>query len=81
MTTDSETDESCLTCGAMYQLLPTPDGIAEGDYFTNAGETPQECTGNTQMVHGYPGERYCHGCNATDCEHTKHDCPCILCDS
>src|SRR5262245_61054358 len=80
MTDGGENTESCLRCGAMYQLLAHADDPSRGAYLTNSGETPAQCTGDTVMVHGYPGERHCESC--TDgCEHCEHGCPCIACDS
>ena len=45
MSTDDENHEACLTCGAMYQLLARADDPTRGEYLTNAGEIPQDCTG------------------------------------
>lgn len=78
--TDSDTHEACLTCGAMYQLLALADDPSRGEYLTASGGMPAACTGDTSMVHGYPGERYCHE-HDDPCEHTEHDCPCLFCDS
>jgi hypothetical protein len=69
-----ENTESCLTCGAVYQLLALAEDPTRGEYLTASGEPPAQCTGDTSMVHGYPGER--HGEGTVD-----HDCPCLLCDS
>ncbi len=49
------TDHACLTCGALYTLRALADGT--GEYVTASGGTPAECTGDTAMIHGYPGER------------------------
>ena len=65
--------ESCLTCGAMYQLLALEDDPTRGEYLSNAGDEPMQCSGDTEMAHGYPGER--HDGNA------DHECNCIRCDS
>jgi hypothetical protein len=87
MSTDVPEYESCLTCGAMYQLLALADDPTRGEYMAANGDAPMDCTGNTGMAHGYPGERYCHehrDCpNVTECEqecsHVSHDCNCLLC--
>lgn len=79
MGTDEPTHESCLTCGAMYQLLALADEPTSGEYMTAAGDEPQQCTHDTSMVHGYPGERVCT-CD-DGCEHCQHDCNCVSCDS
>jgi hypothetical protein len=85
MSTDDDNDHSCLRCGAMYRLLADATDPTYGYYVTNAGDEPAQCTGDTSMVHGYPGERVCtvnggRGCE-DGCKHCEHDCPCILCDS
>jgi hypothetical protein len=61
-----ENTESCLTCGAMYQLLALEDDPTRGEYLTAGGDEPAECTRDTSMDHGYDAET---------------DCPCIACDS
>jgi hypothetical protein len=74
MSTDTEGHESCLTCGAMYQLVPTPDASHDGEYLAADGSEPMECTHDTNMAHGYPGER--------DDSHSatvEHDCNCLFC--
>lgn len=63
--------ESCLTCGAMYQLVADADDPTRGKYTTASGDQPMECTRDTAMAHGYPGER--HDGNA------DHNCNCLLC--
>lgn len=68
---DDDEHVSCLTCGAMYQLVETPDGPHDGEYQCADGSEPAECTRDTSMAHGYPGER--HDGNA------GHDCCCLLC--
>jgi hypothetical protein len=80
MSTDDPDHESCLTCGAMFQLVRRGDDHSAGDYTTASGDAPMTCTGDTGMVHGYPGERYCHE-HEDECSHVNHDCNCILCDS
>lgn len=62
--------ESCLTCGAMYELTADKD---DGTYHAANGDEPHDCTYDTNMAHGYPGER--HDGNA------DHDCNCLVCDS
>jgi len=69
----------CLTCGAEYQLLALEDDPTRGVYLASDGSEPQDCTHDTHMVHGYPGERVCD-CPES-CEHCNHDCNCIRCDS
>lgn len=68
--------ESCLTCGALYALVPTPDAPWDGEYRTAAGGEPASCTGDTSMVHGYPGER-----DDSDGGTVDHSCNCLRCDS
>lgn len=81
MGTDEPTHESCLTCGAMYQLLALADDPTRGEYMAANGDEPMECSGDTGMAHGYPGERYCHEHQGADepCEHVSHDCNCLSC--
>lgn len=84
MSTDDPMHDSCLVCGAMFMLVWTPDGPAEGDYATCSGEAVKPCTGDTSMVHAYPGEGYCHACDAfgdEPCQHMAHGCNCLFCDS
>lgn len=82
-----EDTESCLTCGAMYQLVANEDDPTRGEYMAANGDAPMECSGDTGMAHGYPGERYCHehqhprDTSEHECEHVSHECNCILCDS
>lgn len=71
---------SCLTCGYLAEDT-TPDDITANGIVNIHGDAPGPCTYNTSLVHGYPGERYCHDCNTSDCEHTNHDCDCMSCDS
>ncbi len=77
----------CLTCGAHYVLRATPDGTSDGGYFANNGDDPMECSRDTGMAHGYPGERYCHehqhprDYSEHECSHVAHNCNCILCDN
>ena len=56
MSTDSEGHDSCLTCGAMYQLMALADDPSRGEYMAANGDAPMECTGDTSMAHGYPDE-------------------------
>lgn len=80
MSDGGENTESCLTCGAMYQLLADADDLSRGEYLAAGGDAPMECTRDTSMAHGYPGERQCDGCE-DGCRHCEHDCNCLLCDS
>jgi hypothetical protein len=73
MSDGGEATESCLTCGAMYMLVPDESDPTSGRYTTASDGEPAQCTGDTGMAHGYPGER---GVGAA-----AHDCPCLLCDS
>ena len=85
MSTDHETHEACLTCGAMYELQPVPGDWSRGEYMAANGDQPMECTGDTGMAHGYPGERYCHEQQLPldrsdhECPHVDHDCNCLFC--
>jgi hypothetical protein len=63
--------ESCLTCGAVYELSADEPGSSSGHYHAANGDAPRECSGNTSMAHGSPGERV-DG-------HADHDCNCLLC--
>ncbi len=83
MSTDCEDHEACLTCGAMYQLVPLADDPTRGEYTTASGDEPADCTHDTMMVHAYSGEAWCDSCDNADggCSHCVHDCPCIACDS
>lgn len=87
MTTDSLGEESCLTCGALYVLVPDPDESTRGDYRNGNGGEPMQCSGRTDLVHGY--ERDCSGahsghgatCDPNEpCEHVTHVCDCVACN-
>ena len=81
-------DETCLTCGAIYRLVPDDDAgeCTSGTYQAANGDDPTECTGRTDLVHG---EAPCEdnngrGCEASQdgpCEHEawRHGCNCLLC--
>ncbi len=69
---DEDNYEQCLTCGALYQLLAFEDDPSRGEYLTADGSAPMECSRDTSMVHGYPGERE---------DGPNHNCNCISCDS
>ncbi|MAS55574.1 MAG: hypothetical protein CMJ44_13305 [Pimelobacter sp.] len=83
ISTDSDGHESCLTCGALFELTDRGDGT--GIYTTAYGDEPERCTGDTGMAHGYPGERYCHehqhplDYDEHECSHVDHRCNCLLC--
>jgi hypothetical protein len=85
MSDGDENTESCLTCGATYQLLALADDPTRGEYMAANGDAPMDCTGDTGMAHGYPGERYCHehqhprDHSEHECSHVDHDCNCLLC--
>lgn len=87
MGTDKEMEESCLTCGAVYHLVLTPDETYDADYQASNGDYPNHCSHRTDLVHGV--ERVCQaangrGCEASQesgvCEHTDHECNCVSCD-
>lgn len=44
--------ESCLTCGAIYDLVATPDATHDAEYVAANGDAPVECTGDTSLTHG-----------------------------
>ena len=68
--TDVPEHESCLTCGATFQLLALENDLTRGEYLSAAGEAPMECTGDTSMVHGIAGE----------VDGDPHpDCNCLFC--
>jgi hypothetical protein len=89
MSTDTTDRDSCLTCGVLAELRPEPDSDgAYGCYYGGDGESIIACTGRTDLVHGYPGERNCEadmgrGCEASidtgECTHTDHECNCLFC--
>lgn len=80
MSTDSEEHESCLTCGAMYELSPFESDPSRGEYHAANGDQPMACTSDTSMVHGYTGERHCAECDDIDgCGHCRHNCNCLFC--
>lgn len=85
MGTNSPEYESCMTCGAMFELRKTPDGPSDGEYVAADGSEPIQCTGDTGSVHGYMGEKYCMECTHDDgpCEHERatDDCNCLFCSS
>jgi hypothetical protein len=54
--------ESCLTCGAVYQLVATPDEMYDGEYVKANGEPADECSGDTSMEHGYESDSPCSCC-------------------
>jgi hypothetical protein len=63
--------ESCLTCGAVYELVRREDDPTGGDYTAANGDDPMPCTHDTSMAHGYPGERVDGNAD--------HNCNCLLC--
>lgn len=64
--------ERCLTCGAVYELVPNPSypGSTRGDYIAADGSEPRQCSGDPSEVHGHPGERE---------DGPDHHCNCLLC--
>lgn len=83
VSTDRVGYDTCLVCGAMYELVDRDDRTVR--YITALGNDPMECTGDTGMIHGYPGERYCHEHDTLDgegetCEHVGHECSCLFCN-
>jgi hypothetical protein len=75
MSDGEEPYESCLTCGAMYQLLPVEGDPTRGEYSANNGDEPKACTYNTSMGHGDPYE--CG--DDPDDPNYLHDCNCVVC--
>lgn len=71
--------DSCMTCGAQYAIVPTPDETWDFKWTAADGSDPQECSYDTGRCHGY--ERYCHECdpNGDPCPHVSHDCNCVQC--
>jgi hypothetical protein len=68
MSTDSEGQEDCLTCGAVYRLVRRDDDPTGGDYETSAGFQPDECSGRTDLTHGEDGNAIdLVGCNCLAC--------------
>lgn len=89
---DSQDADCCMTCGGEWTLAPDleydPEG-STGSYFASNGDHADECSGDTSMEHGYPGERHCsmgdngRSCPPFDetgkCVHTNHECNCLIC--
>lgn len=87
MSTDTPNEETCLTCGATYVLVPDPDEPTRGEYRNAHGDDPMACSGRTDLVHGL--ERDCPGahsgwgatCDPNEpCEHVTHTCDCVICN-
>lgn len=76
---DVPEDDCCLTCGAVYRLTADATDPRSGRYSAANGDEPTACTGDTRMVHGYPGEGDCETCGNSGCEHCRHDCNCLFC--
>lgn len=71
----------CLTCGARFLLVATPDGPHDGEYENSAGDQPTQCDGKS--FHGSGEAHVLDDCpefeeNAT-CEHVATDCNCLFC--
>lgn len=88
--TDSPDQESCPTCGGVWRLIPYDDEPQTGHYVASSGAMADYCSGDTSMVHAYPGERVCQAGDGSGCEesretsgetclHIRHDCNCLLC--
>jgi hypothetical protein len=79
MSDGGEGTESCLTCGAIYDLMAYADDPSQGIYIGGDGAEPMACTGDTSMVHGDPSEQI-HGLECEDgCAHCQHQCNCRIC--
>lgn len=80
--------ETCMTCGAEYELSPDPDRPYVGNYHASNGDEPQDCSFRTNLQHGtgapcqaadgLPCEAYD---DAGTCDHlaADHGCNCVLC--
>lgn len=94
MSTDTVDEGSCLTCGVLATLRPERESGGDyGCYYGGDGELIIYCTGRTDLVHGYPGERHCQDANGLpceasvaydgtgdDCAHIEHVCNCLQCN-
>lgn len=85
---EHECHESCLTCGGMWVLRDRDGDGKTGVLEAANGDPADECTYNTDMVHGYPGARVCErdggtGCKAWrelgSCSHVDVPCNCLHC--
>ncbi|UGQ10530.1 hypothetical protein LO772_27345 [Yinghuangia sp. ASG 101] len=82
---DGSSCESCMTCGAVFELRPRVDDPGGGDYIAANGDDPTPCTGDTAMCHGEQpcqadGGRPCNGDDADGpCPHESHECNCLIC--
>lgn len=62
--------ESCLVCGAVYELVhDDADDPTHGAYVASNGDAPLDCSHDTGMAHG------------EDRAGDDHDCNCHLCAS
>ena len=77
--TDASDQDACLTCGAVFALVPAAPGSTLGDYRTASGRPPVHCTGDTSMAHGLSGERVCPCDRIDGCQHCRHSCNCLHC--
>jgi hypothetical protein len=84
MSTNTVDEDSCLTCGVLAILRPEADSDGGyGCYYGGDGELIISCTGRTDLVHGC--ERHCGHDTCQEfpadgtCEHTEHECNCLLC--
>lgn len=79
--------QSCLTCGAVYDVLVDIDGTP--DLVGGDGEPiMRRCTERTYLVHGPADLRVCQERNGMECEefeeigaceHVSHDCDGVCC--
>ncbi|MEU5437161.1 hypothetical protein AB0G73_27805 [Streptomyces sp. NPDC020719] len=80
---DGSSCETCMTCGAVYELCRRADDPSGGDYRAADGDDPIECTGDIGMRHGEQSWRADSGRPCTDsvglCPHESHACNCLLC--
>lgn len=76
--TEYDTEEICLTCGAVYVLAPDDVDPTHGRYETLTGDPIEWCSGDTTKLHGY--ERWCTNCESEECSHATAPCDCHRCN-
>jgi hypothetical protein len=70
---------TCDRCGGEWQIQRDRDDPSSGRYVASNGDDATECTGDTSMEHGHPGETgHSLDCES-GCEHCQHTCNCVLC--